>query len=227
MRWSNLPIVRVVPERYVSLTTIGLALALSLDLCGCGHPVPPASSSLIPPTVPAPPAPTARAIAFQAAHLLVPYRDPLGTYKLQRPQTWGALDARSTPRFAAALGDGVRFFEPIVATDPDAGSSGKLWIDVLPIRPGSSPRDVLIQPFIDEDYPPQVLRRLTLAPDHLGGVAGYRLVTLTRGAQVSQSGASQVSLLLVPWRGHYYRVTIFGATIPPEVALALDRWRFL
>jgi len=79
--------------------------------------------------VPAPPAPTARAIAFQAAHLLVPYRDPLGTYQLQRPQTWGVLDARSTPGFAAALGDGVRFFEPIVATDPDAAvpaSSGSM-----------------------------------------------------------------------------------------------------
>lgn len=165
-----------------------------------------------------PPQPTARAVAFQAAHVLVPYRDPLRTFALQRPQTWVALDARTTPHLAYALGDGVRFFEPITASDPDAGSSGKLWIEVLPVRPESTPRDVLLQPFVAADYPPSLIARMRLAPARLGGAAGYRLVTL--------ASRTQVTLLLVRHGHYYYRVTVFGATIPAEVNLALRTWRF-
>lgn len=165
-----------------------------------------------------PPRPTARAVAFQAAHVLRPYRDPWHTYELGRPQTWVALDASNTPRLARALGDGVRFFEPVTASDPDAGSSGKLWIDVLPVRRGSTARQILLAPFVAEDYPPSLIGRMRLVPARLGGITGYRLVTL--------AGRTQVTLLLVRWRRFYYRITVFGATIPAEVALALRTWRF-
>jgi hypothetical protein len=166
-----------------------------------------------------PPRPTARAVAFQAAHVLLPYSDPRHTYELRRPQTWVALDARNSPNLAHALGDGVRFFEPITASDPDAGSSGKLWIDVLPVRRGRTPRAVLLAPFVATDYPAALLRRMRVVPARLGGVRGYRLLTL--------AGRTQVTLLLARWRGYYYRVTVFGPTIPAEVNLALRTWRFL
>lgn len=206
------------------------ALLLSIALCGCvGAPVggSPAAPRAIAPaatvavSVNATPAPrpAARAIALRAASVLLPYRDPLHTFELGRPQTWGVLDARANPSFARALGDGVRFFEPISASD--AGSAGKLWIDVLPDRPGSTPREILLQPFVDADYPAALVKRLTVAPVRLGGVAGYRLVSLPAG------NGHQVTLLVVRWRGHYYRVTVFGAAIPAEVALALRSWRFV
>ena len=185
-------------------------------LSGCGYGPVQHAVSLIPPTVVAPPAPTARAIALRAARVLVPYTDPLHTYQLRRPQTWVVLDAQTDPTFAAALGDGVRFFEPIVATDPDAGNSGKLWIDVLPAH--GDPRGVLVQPFVADAYPPALIRRFRLGPTALGGVRGYQLITL--------AGKTQLTLFLVPRRGRYYRVTVFGAFVPPEVALALDTWRF-
>jgi hypothetical protein len=161
---------------------------------------------------------TPRAVALRAAQVLVPYEDPLHTYELRRPQTWVALDARSAPRFARALGDGVRFFEPITAADPDAGNAGKLWIDVLAARPGESPRQVLLQPFVDADYPTSLLRRMTLAPIRLGGAPGYKLVTL--------SNRTQVTLLVVRHRDRYYRLTVFGAIIPLEIERALVTWRF-
>jgi len=165
------------------------------------------------------PLPTARALAFQAAHVLLPYSDPLHTYELRRPQTWVVLDRRNTPEFGGALGDGARFFEPVTAADPDAGQSGKLWIEVLPAQPGRSPRQMLLQPFKDADYPPTLLARMTLAPIRLGGVAGYGLVTL--------ASRTQVTLLLVRWRGRNYRLTIFGSPIPAEVLLALRTWRWV
>ena len=166
------------------------------------------------------PQPTARAVALRAAGMLLPYHDPLHTFELRRPQTWGILDARTNPGFARALGDGVRFFEPISTADPDAGSSGKMWIDVLPARPDSTPRALLLQPFVDADYPAALLRRLTVVPVRLGGVPGYRLVSLPAG------NGRQVTLLVARWRGRDYRVTIFGALIPPEVAPVLRNWRF-
>lgn len=166
-----------------------------------------------------PPVPVARATALSAASTLVSYTDPRRTFTVQRPQTWVAMDARSAPRFATALGDGVRFFEPINAADPDAGSSGKLWIDVFPARAGLAPRQVLLQPFIAADYPPTLLARMTPAPTRLGGIGAYRLIT--------PAGRTQVILLLARWRGYYYRVTIFSATIPAEVAPVLRSWRFL
>jgi hypothetical protein len=129
------------------------------------------------------------------------------------------MDARTAPQFAAALGDGVRFFEPINAADPDAGSSGKLWIDVFPARAGMSPRQMLLQPFISADYPPSLLARMAPAPTRLGVMPAYRLIT--------PAGRTQVSLLLARRRGYYYRVTIFSATIPAEVAPVLQSWRFL
>ncbi len=153
--------------------------------------------------------------------MLLPYHDPLHTFDLRRPQTWGVIDARAYPRFAGALGDGVRFFEPVSATDPDAGSSGKLWIDVLPDRPGSTPREILLQPFVEADYPAALVARLTVVPARLGGVAGYRLVSLPAG------NGHQVTLLVARWRGRYYRVTVFGALIPSEVAPVLRDWRFV
>lgn len=165
--------------------------------------------------------PTARAIALRASGVLLPYHDPLHTFDLRRPQTWNVLDARTTPRLANALGDGVRFFEPVSAVDPDAGSSGKMWVEVLPDRPGSTPRGVLLQPFVDADYPAALLARLTVVPYRLGGVPGYRLVSLPAG------NGRQVTLLVARWRGHYYRVTVFGALIPPEVAPVLRGWRFV
>lgn len=166
-----------------------------------------------------PPQPTARAIAFGAARTLVPYTDQLRTFSLRRPQTWMALDARSAPGFAAALGDGVRFFEPITASDPDAGSSGKLWIDVLPARAATTPRQVLLAPFLDAGYPPSLLARMQLAPARLGDAAAYRLVTL--------AAKTQVMLLLARRGTRYYRLTIFSATVPTEVAPVLRSWRFL
>ena len=175
--------------------------------------------ALAQPTISAAAQPTARAIALRAAAVLLPYTDPLHTFTLRRPQTWVALDARSSPQAAQALGDGVHFFEPIVQSDPDAGSSGKLWIDVLPAPAGQTPRQVLLQPFVDQDYPESLLRRMEVASARLGGLAGYRLVTL--------AGKTQVTLLLARWRGRYYRITVFGATIPTEVAPALRTWRFL
>ena len=202
------------------------ALLLSVALYGCagtpaaGAPAAPATVSVSVNATPAP-RPSARAIALRAASVLLPYSDPLHTFELGRPQTWGVLDARANPRFARALGDGVRFFEPISASDPDAGSAGKLWIDVLPDPPGSTPREILLQPFVDADYPAALIKRLTVAPAQLGGVAGYRLVSLPAG------NGHQVTLLTVRWRGHYYRVTVFGAAIPAEVALALRSWRFI
>ncbi len=203
-------------------------LLLALALSGCAGRTPGAAGLTGPPptvavSVNATPRvqPTARAIALRAASVLLPYHDPLHTFDLRRPQTWGVLDARTNPGFARALGDGVRFFEPVSAADPDAGSSGKLWIDVLPDRPGSTPRNVLLQPFVDADYPAALLNRLTVVPVRLGGVPGYRLVSLPAG------NGRQVTLLVAPWRGHYYRVTIFGALIPPEVAPVLRSWRFV
>jgi hypothetical protein len=166
-----------------------------------------------------PPQPAARAIAMSAARTLIPYTDPQRTFTLRRPQTWVALDARSAPHFARDLGDGVRFFEPITAADPDAGSSGKLWIDVLPARAGATPRQVLLAPFVAADYPAALLARMSLAPTTLGGKPAYRLVTL--------AARTQVLLLLARWRDHYYRVTIFGPTVPAEVAPVLTSWRFL
>jgi len=165
--------------------------------------------------------PRARATALSAASVLLPYHDPLHTFDLRRPQTWGVIDARAYPRFAGALGDGVRFFEPVSATDPDAGSSGKLWIDVLPDQRGSTPREILLQPFVDADYPAALIARLTVVPVRLGGVAGYRLVSLPAG------NGHQVTLLVARWHGRYYRVTVFGALIPPEVAPVLRSWRFV
>jgi hypothetical protein len=166
-----------------------------------------------------PPQPTARAIAFSAARTLVPYSDPRQTFTLRRPQTWVALDAHSAPQFARDLGDGVRFFEPITAADPDAGSSGKLWVDVLPARPGTTPRQVLLAPFVAADYPATLLNRMGLAQTTLGGLPAYRLVTL--------AARTQVMLLLARWRGRYYRITIFSPTVPAEVAPVLQSWRFL
>jgi len=206
---------------FISIGAPALLALLALGRCGgaaspAGDPLP---TPAIQPTPGAAAQPTARAVALQVAAVLVPYRDPLGTYELRRPQTWVALDRRSNPRFAGALGDDVRFFEPIVASDPDAGASGKLWIDVLPARPGTTPLRVLLQPFVDADYPPSLLRRMTLAPTRLGGLPGYRLVTL--------AGRTQATLLLVRDGPRYYRVTVFGASVPPEVAPALRTWRFL
>ena len=89
---------------------------------------------------------------------------------------------------------------------------------MLPVRPGSTPRAVLLQPFVADDYPPSLIRRMRLAPARVGGVAGYRLVTL--------ASRTQVTLLLARWGRFYYRVTVFGATIPAEVELALRTWRF-
>jgi hypothetical protein len=166
-----------------------------------------------------PPVPVARATALGAARTLIPYTDPLHTFRVERPQTWVALDAHSAPQFAAALGDSVRFFEPINASDPDAGSSGKLWIDVLPAHGDTLPRQLLLQPFIAADYPAGLLARMAPAPTTLGGIPAYRLVTL--------AGKAQARLLLARWRDHYYRVTIFGATVPAEVAPVLRSWRFL
>ncbi len=144
---------------------------------------------------------------------------PLHTYELRRPQTWVVLDRRNTPEFGGALGDGARFFEPVTAADPDAGQSGKLWIEVLPAQPGRSPRQMLLQPFKDADDPPTLLARMILAPIRLGGVAGYGLVTL--------ASRTQITLLLVRWRGRDYRLTIFGSPIPAEVLLALRTWRWV
>lgn len=163
--------------------------------------------------------PTAVAAAVLAARVLLPYHDLWHTFEMGRPQTWIALDARSSPRYAAALGDGVRFFEPVTNADPDAASSGKMWVEVLPAQRGSTPQQVLLQPFIAADYPASLLRRMRLAPYRLGSVAGYRLVTL--------NSRTQVTLLLARWRGYYYRVTIFGPTIPIEVQRALRTWRFV
>jgi len=115
------------------------------------------------------PLPTARALAFQAPPMLLPYSDPLHTYELRRPQTWVVLVRRNTPEFGGALGDGARFFEPVTAADPDAGQSGKLWIEVLPAQPGRGPRQMLLQPFKDADYPPTLLARMILAPIRLDG----------------------------------------------------------
>ena len=205
------------------------ALLLSVALCGCANGSAPVATDGatavatvgVPVNATPAPRPAARAIALRAASVLRPYHDPLHTFELGRPQTWGVLDARANPRFARALGDGVRFFEPISATDPDAGSAGKLWIDVLPDRPGSTPRTILLQPFVDADYPAALVKRLMVVPVRLGGVAGYRLVSLPAG------NGHQVTLLVARWRGHYYRVTVFGAAIPAEVALALRSWRFI
>src|SRR5579885_1608439 len=204
-----------VAMRAASLTILGLALALPL-LGGCSGTSLPRAGTYPAATPPA--RPTARAIALQAASVLIPYHDPWHTFELGRPQTWVALDARSSPALARALGDGVRFFEPITASDPDAGSSGKLWIEVLPARAGSTPRQMLLAPFRAADYPATLLRRMRLAPARLGGVPGYRLVTL--------AGRTQATLLLARWRNHYYRVTVFAPTIPAEVNLALRTWRF-
>lgn len=165
-----------------------------------------------------PPQPTARAIAFGAAHTLLPYSDPLHTFTIRRPQTWAVLDARTAPHFAVALGDGVRFFEPITASDPDAGSSGKLWVDVLPVLPGTTPRQVLLAPFISADYPRSLLARMSIAQTRLGNAPAYRLVTL--------AARTQVTLLLARWHDRYFRVTIFSATVPAEVAPVLQSWRF-
>lgn len=104
-------------------------------------------------------------------------------------------------------------------SDPDAGSSGKMWIDVLPAGAGQTPRQVLLQPFVDQDYPGSLLERMRVAPARLGGVAAYRLVTL--------AGKTQVTLLLARHGNRFYRVTIFSPTIPAEVAPALRTWRFL
>jgi hypothetical protein len=199
-----------------SLAVLGLMCALPL-LGGCAGAIPPHAGTYPAATPPAPP--TARAIALQAASVLIPYHDPRHTFELGRPQTWVALDARSNPQLARALGDGVRFFEPITASDPDAGSSGKLWIDVLPVRKGRTPRQVLLAPFVEEDYPPPLLGRMRLLPARLGGVAGYRLVTL--------AGKTQATLLLVRRNGYDYRITVFGAIVPLEVQRALDSWRFV
>ncbi|HZS92454.1 MAG TPA: hypothetical protein VFE42_33820 [Chloroflexota bacterium] len=202
--------------RAASLTILGLALALPL-LGGCSGTSLPRAGTYPAATPPA--RPTARAIALQAASVLIPYHDPWHTFELGRPQTWVALDARSNPELARALGDGVRFFEPITASDPDAGSSGKLWIDVLPVQKGRTPRQVLLAPFVGADYPPTLLRRMRLVSARLGGVAGYRLVTL--------ASKTQVTLLLVRRHGYDYRVTVFGAIIPLEVRRALNTWRFV
>jgi hypothetical protein len=191
-----------------SPASVGLLLLLALE-AGCTR---------APVAVP-PPQPTARAIAFSAARILVPYNDPRQTFTLRRPQTWVALDARSAPQFARDLGDGVRFFEPITAADPDAGSSGKLWVDVLPARSGTTPRQVLLAPFVAADYPATLLNRMGLAQTTLGGLPAYRLVTL--------AARTQVMLLLARWRGYYYRITIFSPTVPAEVAPVLQSWRFL
>lgn len=190
----------------------------SLVLRGCAR-SPAVAPSGAPVTPVPPPRPTARTIAFQAAHVLIPYHDPWHTFELGRPQTWVTLDARTTPSLAPAFGDGMRFFEPITASDPDAGSSGKLWIEVLPIRPGDTPRQALLAPFAAADYPASLLKRMTRAPASLGGVQRYRLVTL--------ASRTQVTLLLIPWRRHYYRLTIFGAASPAEVHLALRTWRWI
>ena len=57
------------------------------------------------------------------------------------------------------------------------------------------------------------------APARLGGVPAYKLVTL--------AGRTQATLLLARWQGRYYRVMVFSATIPAEVAPVLRSWRFL
>lgn len=193
-------------------------ISLSLLLAGCGSADLPVvlGGGVARPTPP--PQPTARAIASGASRVLVPYRDSGRTYEMRRPQTWIVMDARTAPRFARALGDGVRFFEPITASDPDAGSAGKLWVEVLPVRPGSTPRQVLLAPFVASDYPAGLLKRMHLAPTRLGGVPAYRLVTL--------ASKTQATILLARWRDHYYRLTIFSPTIPAEVARALRTWRF-
>jgi len=228
---ANTFIARRIADTQTGRLIVG-ALLLSVALCGCagapaggsstatGAPAAPATVAVPVNATPAP-RPAARAIALRAASVLLPYHDSLHTFELGRPQTWGVLDARANPSFARALGDGVRFFEPISASDPDAGSAGKLWIDVLPDQPGSTPREILLQPFVDADYPTALVKRLTVAPVRLGGVAGYRLVSLPAG------NGHQVTLLAVRWRGYYYRVTVFGAAIPAEVALALRSWRFI
>ena len=197
---------------------LAILVLASLLLYGCAR-SPAVAQPGAPATPAAPPRPTARAIAFQAAHVLSPYHDPWHTFVLGRPQTWVALDARTTPSLAHAFGDGVRFFEPVTASDPDAGSSGKLWIEVLPIRPGGTPRQALLAPFVAADYPTSLLKRMKLIPTSLGGVRGYRLVTL--------ASRTQVTLFLIPWRHHYYRLTIFGAIIPAEVNLALRTWHWI
>lgn len=196
------------PQAGRSLTSVGLLLLSGLG-AGCAT-----APAAMPPS-----RPTARAIAFQAARVLVPYQDPLHTYTVSRPQTWVVLDARSSSRFASALGDGVRFFEPITASDPDAGSSGKLWVDVVPARPGTTPRQVLLAPFVDADYPPALLARMALTRTRLGNAPAYRLLTL--------AARTQVTLLLARWRDLYYRVIIFSAATPAEVAPVLKSWRFL
>jgi hypothetical protein len=211
-----------------TLVSLGASLAAALIVGGCAarSPVgfrlagstPTVSASV---NVTAQPRPTARAIALRAAGVLLPYHDPLHTFDLRRPQTWGVLDARTSPDVAHALGDGVRFFEPISTADPDAGSSGKLWIEVLPARTGSTPRALLLKPFVDADYPAALLRRLTVIPARLGGVPGYRLVSLPAG------NGRQETLLVARYRGRDYRVTVFGALVPPEVAPVLRSWRFV
>lgn len=188
---------------------VGLFVVLLCTLSACAQ-APVAAPAAVP---------VARATALAAARTLSTYTDPLHTFSIERPQTWVAMDARSAPHFAAALGDGVRFFEPINGADPDAGSSGKLWIDVLPARGVTSPRQILLQPFVAADYPPGLLARMTPAPTRLGGIPAYRLVTL--------AGRAQATLLLARWRDRYYRVTIFSAIVPAEVAPVLQSWRFL
>ncbi len=224
---ANTFIARRIADTPTGRLVVG-ALLLSVALCGCagapagGSPaMAPAATVVVSVNATPAPRPAARAIALRAASVLLPYHDQLHTFELGRPQTWGVLDARANPRFARALGDGVRFFEPISASDPDAGSAGKLWIDVLPGRPRSTPRAILLQPFVDADYPTALVKRLTVVPVRLGGVAGYRLVSLPAG------NGHQVTLLVARWRGHYYRVTVFGAAIPAEVAAALRSWRFV
>ena len=207
---------RILAAALACLTLTGCATTATREAPGF---TPAQVQALAQPTISAAAQPTARAIALRAAATLLPYTDPLHTFTLRRPQTWVALDARSSPQAAQALGDGVHFFEPIVQSDPDAGSSGKLWIDVLPASAEQTPRQVLLQPFVDQDYPESLLRRMEVAPARLSGAAGYRLVTL--------SGKTQVTLLLVRRGDRYYRVTIFGPTIPAEVAPALRTWRFL
>jgi hypothetical protein len=43
---------------------------------------------------------------------------------------------------------------------------------------------------------------------------------------VTLAARTQVTLLLARWRDRYYRVTIFSATVPAEVAPVLQSWRF-
>ena len=198
---------RLMKRRAAALLAAVLASITCLTQVGC-------SSSAVPQ-----PAAVRRAAALQASRVALPYTDPLHTFTVRRPQTWVAMDARTAPSFAHALGDSVRFFEPVNAVDPDAGSSGKLWIDVVAASGTSSPRGLLLQPFVDADYPDPLLRLMSIVPTKLGGVTAYRLLT--------PAGRTQATILLVRWRDRYYRITFFSAAVPAEVGPVLQSWRFL